>query len=139
MPPHRVSLREKQGRQGECRGSTDPGGWSCGCLGQGEACHPVLRLQWDKQGLCPHGQSPLLPPRIAGLSPLQQVQDAGNCVHPVLTPGAFTLSPTIFSRSVPTHISTVKLVRKEKESNLSRSRLHSPSSAASSRKAEAVC
>lgn len=139
MPPDSVSPRDKQGRVGECRGSTDPGGWSCGYPGQGEACHPVPRLLQDKQSLCPRGQTPLLPPRIAALRPLQLAQDAGNCVHPVLTPGAVTLSPTIFSRSVPIHICTVKLARKEKESSLSGSKLLSPSSAASSRKAEAAC
>lgn len=73
-------------------------------------------------------------PRIAALRPLQLALTLVLC-----SSSTFIFSPTVISRSVPTHISTVKLVRKEKESSLPMSRLYGSSSVASSRKAETAC
>lgn len=72
-------------------------------------------------------------PRIAALRPLQL-----PWMLVLSSSITFTFSSPIISRSVPTHISTVKLARKE-ESSLSSSRLHGSSSEARSRKAENSC
>lgn len=140
MPPHSVSPKDKQ-RRG-VQGLHRPRGLELWVSRAGRSLSPCLqawhRLRQDKQDSCPRGRAPVLPQRLL-LSDHYNWPRYWYFVHPVLIPGTFTLSPTIISWSVSTHISTVKLARKEKESSLSRSRLHSPSSAASSRRAEAAC
>lgn len=120
VPPPSVSPKAEQERgvQGLCR----PKGLELWVSRAGRSLASHLQewhgLQQDQQGSCPRERAPILPQGWL-LSGHYNRSRRRYCAQPVLTPGTFTLSPTVISRSAP--ISTLNFARKEKESSLSRS------------------